>query len=228
MTDAGVRPRGGAYVAWERSWRVADSSSRWLVPEADVRDIVPLLKARDVRLLLDLGCGLGRHSCLLAAEGFRVVGMDASSSGLRRSMNSTRAFEEANFLLADMKRLPFADKVFDYVLAWNVIYHGVKEEVAAAVQEIRRVIRDGGLYQATMLSKRHGRYGVGVEIGDGSYVRPGEGSDKAYPHYYCGGSDLLALHQGFEVISLRDVDHRPEHASRSRSFHWHVVFEKLG
>lgn len=226
MTDASARPRDGAYSAWERSWRNADSTSPWLVPEADVRNIVPLLKARGARLVLDLGCGLGRHSCLLAAEGFQVVGLDASPSGLRRSMSSARTLGDADFLLADMNCLPFADNVFDYVLAWNVVYHGVKEEVAATIQEIRRVLRIGGLYQATMLSKRHGRHGVGVQVGEDAYVRPGEGSDKDYPHYYCGGSELLVLHQGFEVISLRDVDHRPGHASRSRSFHWHAVFER--
>lgn len=227
MAEAGATSRSGAHVAWERSWREASTANRWTVPETDVRDIVPVLRARSVRRVLDVGCGLGRHSHLFAEEGFQVVGLDASVSGLHRSVRVAKPAGDAEFLLADMISLPFADNSFDYVLAWNVVYHGIEPDVAAAIQEIRRVLCPRGLYQATMLSKRHARYGVGVEVDHNAFVRPGEDSDKQYPHYYCGAAELLALHQGFEVLSLRDVDHRPEHATRSGSFHWHSVFERV-
>ena len=43
-----------------------------------------------------------------------------------------------------MSDLPFAPGAFDYVLAWNVIYHGDGTSVVRALSEIARVLRPGG------------------------------------------------------------------------------------
>jgi tellurite methyltransferase len=220
---------GGADLAWDAAWREASEDNRWTRPEAAVRDVVPLLRARGVRRVLDLGSGLGRHSRLLAAEGFDVVALDASPAGLSRSRAHGAGSVPWGAVLADMRRLPFAAAAFDYVLAWNVVYHGTDEQVAATVREIHRVLRTSGLYQCTMLSKRHARYGVGRPVGAGNaFVRPADGCDKMYPHLYCDAAELLALHRGLKVLSMRDVDHRPHHPTRSGSFHWEALFERVG
>jgi SAM-dependent methyltransferase len=220
---------GGAYVAWDAAWREASADNRWTRPQPEVRALVPLLRARGVRRVLDLGSGLGRHSRVLADEGFDVVAMDASPAGLARCRAAAGPGRPPwGVVLADMRGLPFADATFDYLLAWNVVYHGTDDQVAQAAGEIRRVLRVGGLYQCTMLSKRHARYGVGQRVGTGNaFVRPDDDCDKRYPHFYCDAAELLALHRGLEVLSLHDVDHRPQHPTRSGSFHWQVVFERL-
>lgn len=232
MTDAAPSSTGGsaggAYLAWDVHWREAPDDNRWTRPEPQVVDILPLLRDRGVRRVLDLGSGLGRHSLLLAAEGYEVVGVDASPAGLQRSRGWTRPGTKATFVLADMRDLPFDDETFDYVLAWNVVYHGTDDEVAKAIAEIRRVIRKGGLYQCTMLSKRHARSGLGQAVSPNAFVRPDEDSDKRFPHLYCDGAELLALHAGYEVLSLRDVDHRAGHPRRAGSFHWQAIFERVG
>lgn len=226
--DLDGRPAGGAYVAWDAAWREASEDNRWTHPEPDVVGIVPLLRARGLRRVLDVGSGLGRHSLLLANEGFEVVAVDASQAGLTRCKAAARPGSLLAFALSDMRRLPFPDAAFEYVLAWNVVYHGTDDQVADAVGEIRRVLHIGGLYQCTMLSKRHARYCVGQRVGRGNaFVRPDDGSDKMYPHFYCDAAELLALHRGFELLSLRDVDHRPQHPTRSGSFHWQAIFERV-
>ncbi len=67
---------------------------------------------------------------------------------------------------AVMTRYPcqWLDAVFDYVLAFNVIYHGDRPIVERTIAEIARVLKAGGLYQGTMLSKRNTRYGCGLEV----------------------------------------------------------------
>ena len=120
MTDAAPSSTGGsaggAYLAWDVHWREAPDDNRWTRPEPQVVDILPLLRDRGVRRVLDLGSGLGRHSLLLAAEGYEVVGVDASPAGLQRSRGWTRPGTKATFVLADMRDLPFDDETFDYVL----------------------------------------------------------------------------------------------------------------
>jgi SAM-dependent methyltransferase len=62
--------------------------------------------------MLDVACGRGRHSRMLAAKGFDVTGIDLSIA----SINYAKRFETDNlsFFQHDM-RLPFRVNYFDYV-----------------------------------------------------------------------------------------------------------------
>ncbi len=50
-------------------------------PENSVVEAVPWMQANGVRRVLDLGCGVGRHSIFLALNGFTVYALDASANG---------------------------------------------------------------------------------------------------------------------------------------------------
>src|SRR3546814_2143005 len=72
-----------------------------------------------------------------------------------------------------MTDLPYADASFDYVLSFNVIYHGDAGVVGRAVAEIYRVLKPGGLFHGTLLSKRNRNYGLGREIAPDTFVIDG-------------------------------------------------------
>ena len=100
-----------------------------------------------------------------------------------------------------MTDLPFADDAFDYLLSFNVIYHGDPNIVSRALAEIRRVLRPGGTWilQLTMLSKRNVNYGRGDEIAPDTFVDRTADDDKVHPHFYCNAGELMVLLQGFEL-----------------------------
>ena len=52
--------------------------------------------------------------------------------------------------IGQMTRLPYAAAQFDYVLAFNVIYHGDAAIVRRVLDEIRRVLKPGGLFCASV------------------------------------------------------------------------------
>jgi SAM-dependent methyltransferase len=122
-----------------------------------------------------------------------------------------------------MTVLPYDDESFDYVLAWNVIYHGDESVVRKTIEEIRRVLRPGGYYQGTMLSKRNAEYvdRMGEEIAPNT-LAGGTTSDKAHPHYYCSAGELTGLFEGFELLSLVDREQK-----KPGSYHWVMVAEKV-
>ncbi|CTQ51548.1 Methyltransferase domain protein [Roseibium album] len=108
--------------------------------------------------------------------------------------------------LAPKTDLPFDDQSFDYVLSFNVIYHGAPSIVAKAISEISRVLKPGGIYQGTMLSKRNGNFGVGTEVAPDTWVREGDG-DKNHPNFYCNAAELVTYFGDFELSILEDKVH---------------------
>ena len=211
-----------AHEAWENRWQSETGRADWLEPDVDVAAAVPLLRDRGARSVLDLGCGVGRHACFFASAGFEVQAMDASVAGIDYAADQARQLGlDIAFRDGLMTDLPYADNSFDYVLSFNVIYHGDGSVVSRAVSEIHRVLKPGGLFQGTMLSKRNGKYGVGKEIAPNTFVIDGAEGDKSHPHFYCSAAELVTLFEDFELLSLFDREHE-----KPGTYHWHLLAER--
>lgn len=72
--------------------------------------------------VLDLGCGNGSLTHLIAQQGYEVVGLDSSEQGIAIAR---RSFPDCKFIQADIYDLPAADLAnsFDVVMAVEVIEH---------------------------------------------------------------------------------------------------------
>lgn len=209
-----------ADIHWKEEWANIKEGSKWLTPEADVIDWAGGF-APGARVL-DLGAGVGRHALWLAAQGHRVTATDAAPEGLAE-IDKAGGVET---VLGRMNDLPFEDASFDHVLSWNVIYHGDEDILLQTISEIRRVLKPGGTYLGTMLSKRRlpheqAKY-PGREISRNAWVFDAPGTDKIHPHYFCSAAELLALFSGFEVLNLQDREHE-----KPGSWHWHITAERL-
>jgi 2-polyprenyl-3-methyl-5-hydroxy-6-metoxy-1,4-benzoquinol methylase len=87
----------------------------------------------DVRSILDLGCGDGRITNLLARQDRFVVGTDISKTALQR-VNAYR-------VLASIDSLPFHSLSFDLVTAFEVLEHLPDDMLRKVLCEIKRVTR---------------------------------------------------------------------------------------
>src|SRR6201981_921327 len=178
-----------AVEAWDERWTTPEGRADWLAPHPAGSALVPGLGARGTEHVLDLGCGGGGHALLFAEHGFAVEAIDGAAAGLDFARREAAARGlRLSLRQADADRLPFADEGFDYVLSWNVIFHGTMGNVGRRLAQIWRVLKRGGLYQGTMLSKRDAQFGRGRPIAPDTFIRGSEA--KAHPHYYC---DLATL-----------------------------------
>jgi tellurite methyltransferase len=169
--DQPNRNTATAHLDWDKRWQEEGGRADWLSPEPDVESVARDLLARGARKALDLGCGVGRHALYLASQGFEVRALDGSRAGLDHASQEAKAAGLAiDFRLCSMMDIDYPDESFDYVLAWNVIYHGDEPVVRHCIDQIRRVLKPGGLYQGTMLSKRNRLYNQGIEVAANTFV----------------------------------------------------------
>ncbi len=110
-------------------------------------------------LLLDVGCGFGRHAYQAARLGARVVALDYAEAELKEVRNTFGAMAAADevgeasvsgTVQGDGTRLPFADSAFDRVIASEVLEHIPDDD--AALGELARVLRPGGTIAVTVPS----------------------------------------------------------------------------
>ena len=93
--------------------------------------------------ILDVGAGTGRYSVPLSEEGYDVTAVELVKHNLGRlkAKNSAVKAYQGNA----MKLSRFADNSFDAVLLFGPMYHLLeKEEQRKALEEAKRVVREGG------------------------------------------------------------------------------------
>jgi len=137
--------------------------------------------------VLDLACGEGYGTAVLAARGVTSVGLDLEPEML---MQSSQRYKAARFAAGNALRLPFGDASFDAVGALQVIEHLPDEQTAAFVAEIARVLKpDGFVYCTTPNIDK----------------LPGTASKEFNPHHFRDFTPETLRHelsQHFEDVSL--------------------------
>jgi SAM-dependent methyltransferase len=74
------------------------------------------------KVVLEGGCGKGRHTLLAAGWGAsEVIGIDLSAA-VETAFAATRSLDNAHIIQADIYRLPLA-RVFDYAFSVGVLHH---------------------------------------------------------------------------------------------------------
>jgi SAM-dependent methyltransferase len=124
------------------------------------------------RRVLDLGCGAGNNVRFLAREGFEVVGVDGSPTAI--GVAAQRLAEsglKAELRTMDFGAMDFADSSFDCVIDRGSLTHNSRAVIERALDEVRRVLKPGGLLFSQMYSTRMADRALGEPLGDGSFDR---------------------------------------------------------
>lgn len=91
--------------------------------------------------VIDIGSGPGRDGVILKESGCDVVCIDASETMVR--LSSERGLRS---IVGDLLRLPFPDAIFDGAWAYTSLLHIPKRDINAALGEVVRVLKDGGIF----------------------------------------------------------------------------------
>ena len=83
-----------------------------------VIDAVNFFKQEDLKRVLDLGCGTGKHTVYFYKEGFQIYGCDFSEAALGIAK---KIFPEVKFEQCGLTSLLYEDGFFDGILCNHVI-----------------------------------------------------------------------------------------------------------
>ncbi len=150
---------------WEREYstlKIIPSSTRQL-PSKALLLFSEILGFKNMRNVLDAGCGIGRNSIYLAKKGCVVHSMDFSEVALRQLHSAAvkadvrDKIHTYNYPLE--KPLPFQDNFFDLVLDSYVSCHFTDNHLKQHYRkELQRVMKPGGIVFSSGFSVEDGYY----------------------------------------------------------------------
>ena len=130
--------RSDSFLEQRRSELHSEMAEKWL------SELQALLPEQDGRLkILDVGCGAGFFSILLAQQGHEVTGIDLTPDMIVHSRELAQ--EEGvscRFEVMDAENPDFADETFDVIVSRNLTW--TLPNAAGAYKEWSRVLKKGG------------------------------------------------------------------------------------
>ena len=199
---------------WEEIFK--EKGYLFVDPHQDMSRLATIFHEHEVKTILDLGCGTGRHLAFLSQAGFEVSGFDSSKTAL----DLAKKWLEEEGLDADVQyskmeeRFPYPENHFDAVISIQVIHHNLMKDILVTVSEIERVLKTGGYIFITVPIlgpkpenpeddwKLHW-------VENGTYI-PQSGPESGIPHHYFTEEELHEVFSNFKILEMYmdDTDHR--------------------
>ena len=118
------------------------------------RHLLPWIEAiRPPARVLEIGCGIGLDSFVMARRGLDITAVDLTDVGVS---TARQRFADSgvpgSFAVCNAAFLPLPGGSFDYVYSFGVLHHTA--DTAACVRETHRVLRPGGQARIMLYHRR--------------------------------------------------------------------------
>lgn len=137
------------YAEWSADDRLPRTREDFRNIRATLLGHSPFLRERfdfsalEGRSVLDLGCGSGVVSCLMAEHGAKVTAVDLTQAGIDMTQQSAHAWGyPVQIARMDAEMLGFKNGSFDYVFSWGVLHH--TRDTDRAFREVARILLPSG------------------------------------------------------------------------------------
>lgn len=208
--------------SWD--WDKVSERRYWTEPSDESYYYAEKWKREGRKKILDLGCGLGRHSLLFARYGFQVTALDSS----QKAIDHLSRMVEAEGLdiacdVGDMHELPYGNDSFDCIFAYLSVSHTDSKGILKILSEIRRVLVSEGSLFFTLCSKDTWSFTDAdyPHIDENTLVKT-EGAEAGLPHFYVDMDDITSLTSGFELVRVRHIDDCYYGGERHNSKHYFI------
>jgi SAM-dependent methyltransferase len=145
------------------------------------------------RSILEIACGTGRFTVMLAERGANIVGLDISAAMLQRGRRKARQVgvdDHLEFLRGDAARLPFPDDHFDAVFA--VRFFHLADTPESFLSEMARVSREQVFFDTFKAMSSRSAYNWMLPMGSRLYE-----DDEVYGLIEAAGLELESEEHDF-------------------------------
>jgi cyclopropane fatty-acyl-phospholipid synthase-like methyltransferase len=186
---------------WNETFK--DKGKVFTKPQEDIPKIVKLFKKYNVKRILDLGCGSGRHLIFLARHGFDVYGIDMAKSGIKISKKwLDKEGLKANLKIRDIyKKLPYKDNFFDAIVSTQTLHHEKIEKIRKLIKEMERILKINGLIFITVFDLKCVPNKNKKQIAPRTFILL-KGNDVGVPHYSFNKNILRKEFKSFKILDI--------------------------
>lgn len=211
--------------AWDWS---KNTDKNWLTPCIESAYLSERWKVKGFKELLDLGCGLGRHTIYMGIHGFHVTAYDLSDEAIKQTRKwAAKENLQIQAYTGNMLNLPFQNNSFDCLIAYNVIYHTNIEGLKATLHEIHRILRPDGEFFLTLISKSSYSFihaDNNQRIDKNTILRSEQETGDNIPHLFVDLKDIKLFFKDFEFICPPEEDFVYQIENPQwYSVHWKII-----
>jgi len=141
-----------------------------LIDRREKETVLDAVDPVEDRRMLEVACGTGRFTVMLADRGADVVGMDISAAMLQQGREKAQSMgveENLGFMRGDASRLPFPDDHFDAVFAMRFFH--LADRPASFLSEMRRVSREQVFFDTFNRTSARSLYNWALPMGSRLY-----------------------------------------------------------
>lgn len=160
-------------------------------------------KIKNVKKILELGCGQGRDTLFFASKGIEIDALDYSPVGIEQlqKLASERNLSNIHASVFDARiPLPFKDKEFDAV--YSHMFFTMRftwDELKAIAHEVNRVLKNNGFHFFSVRNRNDRVYGKGLKIDENIYEY------KTFQVRFFSKEDIEKLAEGFKILEVREI-----------------------
>ena len=141
-----------AYKTGEHGWPTTE-------PTKDIVAYIKIAKKsiadKNNATALDVGCGEGRHSIVLARDGFKVNAIDLEPLAIKfakKYATKSKVLNKIKFSTGNALNLHFPNRYFDIVVDCGCFHHILKKDWGRYFKNILTVLKDDGYFITTIFS----------------------------------------------------------------------------
>lgn len=174
---------------------------------------------KELKRVLDGGCGVGRHVKFYAEHGYDVFGMDIEENAIKIAKAwIEREGLKADLQVGDLEHPDFEDKFFDVIVSFGVLDHIPMAKAKKIVGEFKRMLMPSGYLFISLRAIDDSEFGRGEMTEKNTHVLQGGYEDGIIQHYF-DLDELSELLEGFKVFDIyRDDEVFPSDFSIDKAY----------
>ena len=176
-----------------------------LDPSLSAKKALKLLQEKNIKSVIELGAGLGRDTIFFGKNLIHTIALDYSPSGIKvidQKIKKANLSKYISSKLFDVReKLPFEDNSIDACYSHMLYCMALTtDDLVKLNNEIKRILKPGGINIYTVRHTNDGDYKNGKHIGEDLYENDG------FIVHYFSEEKVNSLLNGFKNITLEKFE----------------------